>query len=171
MRNKCRGMRVVVLAVLILWQGQGVAEDRRPAIDQLTLFDVQPLSGGQVLYLRGDGTGIVRIVARGSTIEKRYVFVLPVAERAVLEALLVRYHFFTLRVPERPGIPDEARPTIDVRLRNGKQHTVAQWANDRHPDFDALYHWLVALVQRVAQGTPIYEGNYDPYWRAEEMGR
>jgi hypothetical protein len=67
--------------------------------------------------------------------------------------------FFKIEIPNRPGVPDEARPTITVRLADGTEKSVAKWANDKHADFDAIYKHLLSLCDlAVKKGKLLFQG-------------
>jgi hypothetical protein len=86
-----------------------------------------------------------------------------------LGRLVEQRGFFKIAIKERAGVPGEARPSITIRLASGETRTVAKWANDKHPDFDAIYHWLLEQIQKAQQGKPVYEGPYDPRWKPDRF--
>jgi hypothetical protein len=47
----------------------------------------------------------------------------------------------------------------------GETTKLRKWANDKHPDFDALYGYLLGLCQ-VESGL-VHEGPYEGKWRPE----
>jgi hypothetical protein len=63
-------------------------------------------------------------------------------------------------MPDRNGIPDEARPSLLFVTRLGQRVHLSKWARDAHPDFDAVYRYLRTLC--VPDGTLIREGSYEP---------
>lgn len=112
----------------------------------LELDDVQALWGGRRIVLQGDGTAVLNIVSRDGNQQTRH-FALSQAEVAQLFQLCVAVDLVTMVMPERMGVPDEARPTLTVVNGNGRRHTVAKWANDKHERFDALYSALLKAVK------------------------
>jgi hypothetical protein len=138
------------------------------ALETLLLEDVQALRGGRILYLRGDGGGVCRVINRRPPqpdfFEKRFVFTVDAEVMASLMKTIDDRAFFDLTIPERAGVPDEARPTITVTLRSGKSRTVAQWANDKHEDFDVVYRACLAIADSGAQREAQYDGKYDASW-------
>lgn len=146
------------------------APSRLPAQDTslelIILRDVQPLWGGRNVYLFGDGRLFVQIVARGAQ-ETRYALRIEPAKVEELADLLREHRFWQIEIEERPGLPDEARPEIEVTWQSGAHKAVAKWANDAHPDFDAIYAWLIELAESVTGQTPVYVGPYEEDWRPE----
>lgn len=133
---------------------------------EVILRDVHPLWGGRNIYLFGDGRLFVQIVARDGQ-ETRYASQVEPAGIEELAELLRRHRFMEMEIEERPGLPDEARPEIEVTWRSGAHSAVAKWAGDAHPDFDAIYTWLLDLAEEVVVQQPIYTGPYDENWRPE----
>lgn len=131
---------------------------------RVALFDVQGLFGGRNLFIDEHGKATAVIVAPGMT-EARHAIQLEKSELAELRALLRRHGFFAIGIKKRPGVPDEAHPTIAVALPGGPTRSVGKWANDTHPDFDPIYGWLMALQKRVQKVPPSRKGRYDPHWR------
>jgi hypothetical protein len=132
----------------------------------IVLKDIHPLYGGNYLFLRSDGSGFCRLIKRQpqqpGLHEKR--FDLPPSPGTMKElAKLLRDHsFLQISMKSRPGIPDEARPTITVTLPSGESATIAKWANDKHLDFDAVYQALLEQLKGAQRRQPTYEGPYDP---------
>jgi len=113
---------------------------------EVILRDVHPLWGGREVRVRDDGTLWVRLVRAGGEAEERTAHLSP-EEVAALGTLLEAHHFKGIEIPDWPGLPDEARPEIEVRWRSGERTVVAKWAGDVHPDFDAVYEWLLRLAK------------------------
>ena len=111
---------------------------------QLILDDVQALWGGRRLVVAGTGTAVLTTVARGGGPQTRH-FSLGEQEVQRLFVLCVAVDFVTISMPERRGVPDEARPTITLMNGNGRRHSVAKWANDKDERFDSLYQALLQL--------------------------
>ncbi len=101
-------------------------------------------------------------------VKKRYELVLDPEQLAEVEALLAKHQFATIQIDDRPGVPDEARPTKPVVTASGQTTEIAKWANDSHPGFDAIYQGLLAIVDRAKQGNKLtYEGKLDFKWRPD----
>jgi hypothetical protein len=135
-------------------------------LELVVLRDVHPLWGGRNVYLMGDGALYVQLVEKGQQ-ETRYALRLAPAKVAELEDLLREHRFTRIETEDRPGQPDEARPVIEVRWQSGESKTVAKWANDVHPNFDAIYDWLIELAESVTDQTPVYVGPYKGDWQPE----
>ncbi|MFQ6102516.1 MAG: hypothetical protein ACE5OS_14985 [Anaerolineae bacterium] len=167
-------MKAVILIALLF--GTGVmlsgcgARNVTPAQDRslksAILRDVHPLWGGRNVYLFGDGRLFVQMVARGAQ-ESRYALQVEPARVEELARLLREHRFMQIEIEDRPGMPDEARPEIEVVWQSGARKAVARWANDTHPDFDAIYSWLVELAESATGQTPVYVGPYEEDWRPE----
>ena len=143
----------------------------------VTLWDVQGLFGGQNLFLARDGTTYVQIVRppkvlypQGGLHEQRFRLSLNQAEVDAFLTLLKKNDFLGIQIPERFGIPDEARPTLQVRFSSGESRTVAKWGNDTHERFDALYTHLLDLAKKAAGMKPIYDGRWEEKWFPEGFG-
>ncbi len=114
----------------------------------VTLRDVQGLFGGRDLDLQADGSVTLRSIKppqRERTVRAKT----DLAVVAELNALIQEHDFFSLQTKARAGVPDEARPTIQVTLPSGAYREVAKWANDRHPGFDAIYGRLLSLAKAL----------------------
>lgn len=136
----------------------------------LSLNDVQGLNGGRNVYIRGDGVAFAQVVTpkEGSGFqERRFEFTLVARDWEELAKLVENHRFFEIRVPERGGSPDEARPALSLDLWTGEIGSVSKWAGDKHADFDALYAWLIACAESAGKGKPQFEGAYDPEWRPD----
>lgn len=130
---------------------------KKPAATKLklvTLGDIHALWGGRSVSVKGDGTVSVAVVDRR---RKRSVYELKLsaAEVKALEKLVADGKFFTMTTNDRPGVPDEARPTVTVELVSGKKRSVSKWANDKHAGFDPVYNWLLALAKRAGKAKPV----------------
>ena len=127
----------------------------------LTLRDVQGLHGGHDVWIAADGTAHVRTVDRG--FEKRFKGTVPIDD---LQALLAKHDLKKIRIPDRPGVPDEARPTL-IRRTDKDVVKVAKWAGQKDADFDAVYAWLLKRAEDVAKTPPLFDGRWDPAWKPE----
>ncbi len=137
--------------------------------EKLVLRDVQGFSGGQDLWLYADGRIVVQVVTTPSGEKglRRYETTATAAELQSVQNLLDQHHFADIKIAQRRGVPDEAHPTITVDYQSGPSVSVMKWANDKNPDFDPVYEELLALVKRVANDKPIFEGRYDWNWASE----
>ena len=135
-------------------------------LDRLALRDVQGLFGGQDLWLFADGRLVSQAVRFGDRASpcRRYSTRLDANGLARVSTLLADHKLFEIQIPDRAGVPDEARPEITVRLADGKERSIRKWARDKNDDFDAIYKELLSLVKSVAQGNPEYTGAYDRAW-------
>jgi len=107
----------------------------------VVLHDVQGLWGGHALWAREDGAAVIQVVGppppgQSGLWEKRYNVKLTAAQWAEAERLVGAHHFLTLKTKERPGVPDEAHPTIAVVTKSGTPAKATKLANDKHSDFD-----------------------------------
>ena len=119
-----------------------------PNFQKVILRDVQALRGGRVVTLESDGALDVRIVAPGGA-ETHATFLVSPAKASELSKLLEEHHFSEIEIEFRAPVPDEARPEIEVVWSSGRRTVVAKWANDVHPDFDAVYNWLLELSDEM----------------------
>lgn len=131
------------------------------ALQTLTLRDVQGLHGGYDVWIAADGACHVRQVEAG--LEKRYAGKVPIEE---LKALLAKHDLKKIRIPERPGVPDEARPALVWRTENDAVR-VAKWARQKDADFDAIYGWIQKKALELAKGPPLFEGRWDAAWKPD----
>jgi len=134
-------------------------------------LDIQGLWGGTDLWISPDGKafcGFVKPAEKGKSglQEVRYSFVLSGEQSASLIHLINEHRFFTLKTKARPGVPDEAYPTIHIKL-GGKTHAVGKWANDTHDDFDPLYRFLLNVAKSGRGGEEIHRGAFDWNWKPD----
>jgi len=132
--------------------------------DKVSLLDVQGLFGGRNVYVSADGVVIVQSVDRGMY-ERRFKGRLKPEQLLELSTALTRSGFFTLQIPDRLGVPDEARPTITVTLKSGASRSVARWANDKNAAFDVVYGLLKRFEKQHSSGSPARTGRYNHDWR------
>ncbi len=107
-------------------------------------------------------------IASHAMIAARYESKLTAAEIGELQSLLESHHFTTLTLPNRPGVSDEAHPSITLEAKTGASHTVQKWANDKNADFDPIYEKLRHLSKRAESTKPVFEGEYDWNWMPEK---
>lgn len=124
----------------------------------LELHDVQPLFGGVIVRLPGwthSQALVSRIAPDGTETKYRLPLKWTEGEKEKLLRLCVEHDFLTIQPEERSGIPDEARPSLTLGNSKRESHTVAKWAGVAHARFDAIYHALLALVERTEDLQPI----------------
>jgi hypothetical protein len=155
--------------VASLVAGCNAAEQSRPPV-KLTSFvlaDVQGLSGGQAIWATHDGTAFVQLVGheagQNGLWERRYKRQLTPAQWGDVERLVAAHNLLGIKMPQRPGVPDEAHPTISLVTQSGTAVSVGKWANDKHPDFDQVYEYLLSLCR--PEGELLREGAFDWVWR------
>ncbi len=158
-----------------LWADSTNADPSKPIkIDRLVLYDVHGLWGGQNVFIAGNGTLWVQVVkpGKGSGFEEqRYKLMLKPEQLTDLEKALADHHFGDITIKERPGVPDETRPTIELKPVEGKIVKKSKWANDVNEDFTAIYRRLLALVPKPGSETPVYKGKFDREWHPEGFSR
>jgi hypothetical protein len=131
---------------------------------RLELHDVHGLWGGVAVYVDGRGSCYVERVdqSRGA---KRFWRAIPQDDARALFRLASEDDVAGLEIPERPGVPDEARPAIHV-IGPESRRAVSKWENDAVERFDRLRQALAALTTEV--GEPTWTGAYDPAWHPLE---
>lgn len=124
----------------------------------LELHDVQPLFGGVVVRLPGwthSQAFVSRIAPDGTEMKYKLPLKWTEGEKQSLIRLCVEHDFLTIQPQERPGVPDEARPSLTLGNSKHESHTVAKWAGVADTRFDAIYHALLALAERRQEFQPI----------------
>ena len=124
----------------------------------LELHDVQPLFGGVNVLLPGwthSQALVSRIAPDGTETKYRLPLKWTEGEKQQLIRLCVEQDFLTIQPEERPGIPDEARPSLTLRNSKRESHTVAKWAGVANARFDAIYQALLSLAERIKTLQPI----------------
>lgn len=130
--------------------------------DSVVLNDVQGLYGGHDFDLKRDGTWVmVEVTPRKGLHARRFEGKASEADIAAFINLLQEHDFLSIRTSDRPGVPDEALPTITVSLTGHESVTKRKWARDKHPDFDAIYGWIMVRCRAAAAGKPVHEGAYE----------
>ncbi len=127
----------------------------------IALCDVQGLWGGRKITAAGSGQVVVQIVERGM-FERRYAFAIDRAGWQRLLNVFLQYDFVTIQPADRPGIPDEARPTITLTNAAGEARTVAKWAGVADDRFEAIYAALIQLETSTQHMEPISSGPFTP---------
>lgn len=139
------------------------------ALKTLVLRDVSGLRGGQVLFLRGDGSGVCQRLVRGgppehAMQERRHALALGAPAVGEMNRLLAQRHFGALAIEVRPALPGAVLRSITVRFADDRVHRVSLWAGDRNDDFSAVYQACLKILQDCAGAPVAYQGPYDPAW-------
>lgn len=134
---------------------------------KIVLHDVQGLFGGRDICIDGLHDCIISLVSQGLQ-EKRFRMKLFPEETYVLRRLCIEGDLAALKIKERPGLPDEARPEITLTNAAGETCSVAKWAGDKVPEFDNVYEALMALERKTQNKKPEYEGKYEPAEKPEK---
>ena len=169
-------MRVVgtvagLFALSLLAGCEGEREPGQPVpLKSFVLHDVEGMFGGHTIWAAEDRTAFIQVVGppptgRSGLSEKRYKIKLTAEQWAEVERLVGAHHLLTAKMAGRPGVPDEAHPVIVVVTRAGATAKVRKWANDKHPDFDPVYAYLLRLCR--AKGELVREGAFEWEWRPD----
>jgi hypothetical protein len=163
-------LAVSAIATTFAGSGACVRTASPVPLKSFELRDVQGLFGGQNLWVAENRTAFIQLVGlpppgQYGLWEGRYKTQLTLEQWATVERLAGEHDLSRLSIPNRPGVHDEARPTITLKTRAGETITVSKWANDKIPDFDAVYEYLLRLCR--AKGDLLSEGRYDWTWRPE----
>jgi len=137
-------------------------EDQWPKC-HIVLEDIQGLFGGTAIHLDGSGPCIIRIVDRGK--EKRFKLKLTPKETKALRKACIDADLLTVKIKDRMGVPDEARPTIILTNAKGNTFKLAKWANDKVPRFDKVYEALLDLREKTKGIKPEYDGKWEREWK------
>jgi hypothetical protein len=179
MRKNEKRNRAVLLMLALAAPVQAATPDAvasqkegRAKVDQvaaITLRDVHPLHGGQILYLSADGSGYCQLVTHPpgtpSLYEKRYRLAVPADQLAALWRLLSAERLAAIPSSTQPGVPDASRPRIAARLASGQSINVSRWLHDQQADFDRIYKSLLSVAQNAADKDRLLaEGKFDPNW-------
>jgi hypothetical protein len=142
-----------------------------PGVNSVILKDVQPLFGGQNVYLKQDGSGIAQLVVPRPTSpglhERRFRLGPDPAVMLRIAESVRDDKFFEMSLPDRAGLPNEAKTTIAIELTSGQSHRVSKWANDKHAGFETIYQLVLRRAQESESGEVLYHGTYDPRWIPE----
>lgn len=162
-------MRVVVAAVAVLFAGCARTPGPPVSLRSFVLHDVQGLEGGWALWAAEDRAATVQVVGRGregGLWDKRYAITLTPEQWAEVERLFGAHHLAAVKPPTRKAIPEETHPIIMFAPHAGPLTRVTKWGGDKHPDFDPVYAYLLALCQ--VAGPPVWEGPFD--WERRPNG-
>ncbi|MCK6472366.1 MAG: hypothetical protein L6R28_11530 [Planctomycetes bacterium] len=149
-------MTVLALAAVLHAAGEepnATAKFLGPEADwakcSIQLQDIHGLWGGHEITVSGTGACSVR--TRKGRDELTRDIALPVTECADLLRMAIKHDLVSLKIRERPGVPDETRPSIVLKNSEGKEFKIAKWGGDKEPRFDAVYQTLFALADRKSQ--------------------
>ncbi len=136
-----------------------LGKEKRWSLTSIELNDVQALWGGERILLKGSGRAVVQAVSQGLQ-EQRYETIL---EQPIYDHILevcIEQDFITIRPAERPGIPDEARPTITVVNGNGARIVISKWAGVKDERFKRVYLAIKEAASTIRNLPPVYRGPY-----------
>ncbi len=94
--------------------------------------------------------------------ERRYEFTLEMAAWQRLLSVFLENDFVTIQPPDRPGIPDEAHPTITLTNAAGEARACSKWAGVVDDHFDQVYAAMMELETATQHLEPIYNGPFNP---------
>ena len=124
----------------------------------ITLEDVQSLHGGVRVYLPSwtmSQMFVTQVSPGGQETNYRIPLAWQKNEKEALCRLFIEQDFLTIQPEKRPGIPDEARPSITLTNSKNESHTIAKWAGVADDRFDVLYRALHILSERTKDHKPI----------------
>jgi hypothetical protein len=134
------------------------------AYARLRLQDTHPLWGGVDVSVCASGSACVRIVDKTQD-ERRFLFTIPEKDaRAIFEAAVAQ-DILGVKLADRPGVPDEARPRLVLENALGLTRDVSRWANDDAPPLQAVEKLLRALQEKTAKLEPVFRGKHDGSYR------
>jgi hypothetical protein len=113
--------------------------------------DIHALWGGRAMWATDDLSAEVR-VADCTQHQGLLRLTLTSEEWAEVERLVSETGLLDAVMPNRMGVPDEARPSITLVTAAGETTVQAKWANDREPAFDLVFAHLLALSTRQPSG-------------------
>lgn len=116
----------------------------------IQLRDVHPLHGGVDIDLQGDGACLIRIVGLPPKRRETKTSLQLTQEQAqAFRTLCIQNDLIGLKIPVRPGIPDEGRPGIVLKNAAGQTFQISKWSGDKEPRFDDLGKALYAIVKET----------------------
>lgn len=152
------------LLISLLFNPFSWADDKtKVEMTYLSLKDVQGLFGGRNIYINSQGMVWVQVVDK-NRMEKRFQFQMNPQKLNEINLILSKNNYLKFKTNQRMGVPDEAYPVLKVLLTTGEINEVGKWAGDEHPQFDAIYNWLILKVVPPYQSKTIYEGSYQNNW-------
>ncbi len=135
-----------------------LGEPAQRSAARLELNDVQGLWGGRRITLSA-GRAVVQLVQTGMQ-ETRFEFAPGDGEFERLLDQFIENDFLSIQPLERPGIPDEARPTLIFWNAAGEKKAVSKWAGVKDERFDALYQSMLQYETLTHNLEPTYRGPY-----------
>lgn len=174
-RVKMAAVQMGLLSVAFIFLPQ-TAIAQQSHIQSVNLFEGGSLWGEVDVWVSKDGNCFVREVrcpkrdSEGKEIEngmqeERYKIMLTPSDISTLESLLTKYRFYTLKIKERSGVPDEEHTQIKVALTSGKKYSVWRWTLDKHPRFEPVLKQLSNFLIRAKKNKPFFQGEWDgKYW-------
>jgi hypothetical protein len=134
----------------------------------LMLHDIQGLYGGRALYIRPDGSVIVQVVESrepDGLEDARYEGALDAGARTRIVEALTAADFRNLDVPDRLGVPDEARAVLVVRYADGVVHRAAKWQDDEHAEFVRITTVVMEVARMITASSAPMRVPFDWEWR------
>ncbi len=161
---------VFVALMIVLGSGCTEVQTAEKKLDQIILLDIQGLNGGRDLWISTDSKASVcrLVVSSGKGLqETRYEFMVSEKQLSSLCELITKHNFFSIRIKDRYGIPDEARPGVFVKS-GGTTYAVGKWAGDKHKDFDPIYKLLLQIAESGGKsGKETHRGSFDWNWKPD----
>ena len=131
---------------------------------RIELQDVHGLWGGQAIYVEGSGRCVVQLVDKSLT-SRVWNVKLQAREAQVIIKQAIEQDLLALEIPDRMGVPDEARHAL-LLVNGGEQiRELDKWENDKVQRFDLIVNALKGLMQKVQGEQPDAQGPFDPTWR------
>lgn len=129
---------------------------------RIELKDIQGLWGGRNIFIIGSGKTIIQIVNPDSEkglglFEKRYTLSLDDYEIKGLIDTFIKNDFVTIKLNDRPGVPDEAKPEIILINSRGEYREVSKWQNDKNERFDMIYQQILEIEKKTEKLIPTSE--------------
>jgi hypothetical protein len=137
------------------------------AFDHVYVYDIDWRTGGRALFLRGDGSGILRVATRledNVQPEKRYTLP-PSTERAgAIRAILEAHGASSMKVDPTMA-PGDQIAVVRVLPPTGPELSLRGPAGRNEPFRKMLLELEKALASISTAGiSPSYDGKLDPYW-------
>ncbi|GMV83119.1 MAG: hypothetical protein AMXMBFR7_43030 [Planctomycetota bacterium] len=116
----------------------------------IQLRDVHPLHGGVDIDLQGDGACLIRIVGLPPKRRETKTSLQLTQEQAqAFRTLCIQNDLIGLKIPVRPGMPGEGRPSIVLKNAAGQTFQISKWSSDKEPRFDDLGKALYAIAKET----------------------
>lgn len=154
--------------------GQREGRSDQGAVAAITLRDVHPLYGGQIIHLLADGRGYCQLLSHregeANLFERRYKLTLGPEVMGRLLSLATAYAGTPAAPGAGPGLPDASRPMISLRLASGRTLSGRRWAHDTDPTFIALYQALLDVARAAPAQQLLRAGQFEMDWMAPGFG-